>query len=273
MTSAAARPLTTARWVVPAMLGLVILFVALWAAVRGADPVEQDIEQRLLPPSIDYPMGTDGFGRDVHTRVVWGVGYSLAIAALTILFAGGVGALLGSLAAVVRGRTEYLIIRVADLLLSIPSFLLALIIVIVLGTHPAAIASALALGFAPRLARSTWAAMLTVRDEEFVLAARAAGVGPATILLRHLLPALKGTLLAQLASIGSAAIAMEAALSFLGLGVPPPTPSLGRMLLEGSRQYFETAPWVTLFPGAMLAVAGLALVLVARALEGRNLVN
>ena len=218
-------------------------------------------------------MGTDGFGRDVHSRVAVGLRYSLTIAALSLVFAATIGIPAGALAALRGGRAEYLVLRAADLFLAIPSFLVALIVVIVVGTSPVAIAAALAVGFAPRLARTSWAAVGTVRDEEYVLAARSLGVGPLRILRRHILPTLLGTLSAQLASLAGAAVGTEAALSFLGLGVPPPTPSLGRMLLEGSRQYFEAAPWVTIFPGATLAITGIALVLVSRALDPGNPAN
>jgi peptide/nickel transport system permease protein len=250
---------------------LIVLVFATGVLAWGNDPLAQDADARLLAPAPGHLMGTDGFGRDVAARVAAGVRTTLAVAVLAGGLALITGVPAGLASGLIGGRTERTLSRGVDLILGFPSLLLALVVVIAIGPSVLSIALAVAIAYAPRLARSMAGAAAAAKSREHVLAARCLGASQLTIATRHVLPLLRGTLLAQLASLMSAAVVVEATLSFLGLGVPAPYPSLGRMLLEGSRQYFEAAPWVTVFPGLAIASCGVLFLLLSRALEAGRL--
>lgn len=238
-----------------------LLAIAVSGSFNGIDPLAQDSTARLQRPSVEHPFGTDGFGRDVFTRVAHGLRSSLLVASLALGFSLLIGVPLGIAPAMMGGRAEELVVRLVDLLLALPSFLLTLIVVIAIGPSVLGLAAAIAVTGGPRIARGLWAEAASLRSSPFLLAARAMGVSPWKRATRHVLPSVRRNLAATSASLASSAIVTEATLGFLGLGVPPPFPSLGRMLLEGSRQYFESAPWVTLFPGLVISLCGIAFLL------------
>ena len=250
-----------------AILGMVaillIVIVALAADVVAThDPLAQDLALRLEPPGLDSYFGTDGFGRDIFSRVVHGARVSLYVGLLAVSMASVVGVSVGTVSAYWGGKTDLLVQRVIDVLLGFPFLVLALIMVVALGTSPTSVAFAIALALAPQVARLSRASALSIREESYVEAARAIGAGSHRIIWRHLLPNSFPPVLAQVTGYFGAAVVAETALSFLGLGVPPPFPSWGRMLQEGVRQYFEAAPWATIFPGLALSLTVLSAALI-----------
>jgi peptide/nickel transport system permease protein len=242
-------------------VGLVIVLVALAAAALGPvltpyDPASQELARRLERPSLSHPFGLDELGRDILSRLLAGARISLLVGIAVVSVSSVVGMILGSIAGYFGGLADDLISRVVDVLMAFPGILLAIALVAVLGPSLTNVVLALSVigwvGYA-RLVRSQ---ALRTRELEFVQAARAIGAGAPRIVLRHVLPTALPAVVVQ-ATLGMAgAIIAEAALSFLGLGVQPPTPSWGTMLDAGRSHLFD-APHLTLFPG--LAIATLVL--------------
>ncbi|MBI4313152.1 MAG: ABC transporter permease [Chloroflexi bacterium] len=253
-----ARPLAlscTAVLLVMATAALLADFVA------PRDPLAQDIAGRLLPPGNDHLFGTDGFGRDVFSRVVHGARASLFVSALAVGMAAAAGICSGMFSAYWGGKLDLLLQRAVDVLLGLPYLVLAIIMVVALGPSWVSVAFAIALALAPQIARLSRASALSTREEPYVDAARAMGASSFHTIWKHVLPNSLPPVLAQVSGYFGTAVAAETALSFLALGIPPPYPAWGRMLQEGVRQYFEAAPWATVFPGLALSatVAGAAL--------------
>ncbi len=241
-----------------ATLLLLVTMALLADVVATHDPLAQSVAQRLRPPGSDHYFGTDGFGRDVFSRVVHGSRVSLYVGLLAVSMAAVAGIAVGAFSAYWGGTFDLVIQRVMDVLLGFPFLVLALIMVVALGTSPTSVAIAIALAQAPQVARLSRASVLSIKGESYVEAARAIGAGSYRIIWRHLLPNSFPPVLAQVTGYLGAAVVAETALSFLGLGVPPPFPSWGRMLQEGVRYYFEAAPWATLFPGLALSLTVLS---------------
>jgi peptide/nickel transport system permease protein len=239
-------------------VGLAIVLVALLAAAVGPvltpyDPASQELSRRLERPSVSHPFGLDELGRDILSRLLAGARISLLVGIAVVSVSSVVGMLLGSIAGYFGGLADDLISRVVDVLMAFPGILLAIALVAVLGPSLTNVVIALSVigwvGYA-RLVRSQ---ALRARELEFVQAARALGAGAPRIVLRHVLPTAFPAVVVQ-ATLGMAgAIIAEAALSFLGLGVQPPTPSWGTMLSYG-RSHLLDAPHLTIFPGLAIAV-------------------
>ncbi|TVQ22737.1 MAG: ABC transporter permease [Spirochaetaceae bacterium] len=247
-----------------------IAFVVVFAgAVSDYDPLAQNAERRLVAPGGAHLFGTDGFGRDVFSRVVHGGRASLGVAGLSVALAGAVGLAVGTATGYVGGRTDAVVGRVVDVFLGFPFLVLSLMIVVALSPAPVTVAIAIAVSLAPQVTRVARASALAVRSEEYLTVVRSTGAGTVRIVVRHLLPASAPPVVAYLIGAFATALGAEATLSFLGLGVPPPYPSWGRMLQEGSRAYFEAAPWVTLIPGAILSLTIVSCVVVADAVTRR----
>lgn len=244
------------RSVVPATIMLfLIVAAALFAnVVSNDDPLAQKIEERLQPPNANHFFGTDGLGRDVFSRVIHGGRSSLYVGFLSIVMATAMGLGIGLSSAYRGGWLDMIFQRVVDVLLGFPFLVLALIIVVALLPSPTSAALAIALALAPQIARVARASALSVLGEAYITAARMSGSSGVRIIWKHLLPNSLPPILAQVTGYFGTAVVAEATLSFLGLGVPPPLPSWGRMLAEGTRQYFEAAPWVTVFPGVVLSL-------------------
>lgn len=236
-----------------AMVGLIIVvllaLVAIFAPVLSpCDPLQQDLEIRLQNPSSAHLLGTDDLGRDLLSRIVFGSRVSLQVGLFSVFLALVVGTLLGSVAGYFGGLVDSIVMRLMDVLLAFPGVLLAIGIVAVLG--PSLTNAMIAIGVVsiPRYARVVRASVLTVKETEYVQAARAIGNGAVRILFAHILPNCLAPLTVQ-TTLGIATAILEAAgLSFLGLGAQPPTPEWGAML-AGARQYLRLAPWVTALPG------------------------
>ncbi len=252
-------------------LGAAILASALIAALGAPylapqSPFAQDLIMRLRPPATHAPggtywLGTDGLGRDVLSRLVFGARASLIVAGLAVVFSGALGTAVGMVAGYYRGRIGAVLMRFVDTVLSIPFLLLAIAVVAVLG--PSLLNTVLVLGLTrwPRYARVAFGQTLATRTREFVEAARALGSRDGRLMRRHVLPdVLPSAVVVATLEIGLM-IVFEAALSFLGLGVQPPVPSWGSMLADG-RNYLATAWWLATFPGLaiMLTVLGANLV-------------
>ena len=237
---------------------LAVLVVALLAnVITGYDPNETAVSQRLAVPSASHLMGTDELGRDLFARIAFGGRYSLTIAALTAVGAIVLGTLFGLVAGFFR-RLDAPISRLVDAMMSFPDILLAIALVAILGPSMLNVVFALVLVYTPRVARVVRASTLVVRELLFVEAARAVGVSTSRILWRHVLPNLMSPILVQASFIFAYAILAEAALSFLGVGVPPEIPTWGTMV-AGSQQYAHDALWVVLFPGLAIIVTALSL--------------
>jgi peptide/nickel transport system permease protein len=231
-------------------------------------PNEQDIVARLRGPSWAHLLGTDNFGRDTLSRILFGYQTLFAISIASVLVALLVGGTLGVTAAYRGGWFDRVTMRGMDILFAFPIILLAIGVVAVLG--PGTISTAIAIGtvYVPIFARMLRAPALVLREIDYVAAARICGSTESTILLRHFLPNLSGIILVQASLSLSTAILVEASLSFLGLGTQPPTPSLGRMLAE-SRDFLSLSPWVATFSGAAILLASLGFNLLGDGLQDR----
>ena len=245
------------------LLGLIALFAG---QVSPYDPIHQDFRIEREPPSAAHLMGTDEFGRDVFSRVVWGARVSLQAGAVAASIALVVGLLLGMTAAYYRGRTDGLVMRAMDVLLSFPYLLLAIGIVAILG--PGLLTAMIAIGivYIPNYARVVRGAVLAVGARDFVEAARAVGARDRRVMWRHILPNVLAPIIVQATLNVGTAIIDTAGLSFLGLGTQPPTPDWGNMLSAG-RSYVIDSPWIATFPGLAILATVLAFNLVGDALR------
>ena len=238
-------------------VGVVIL--GLWVVTAvGADifvrhdPNVVNVDAILDPPSWKFWLGTDDFGRDVLSRVIFGGRISLYVAILSVGVASTVGGLLGMLTAYFGGYVDLLVQRLIDSLMAFPALILAIVLVAVLGASLNNLVIAIGIVLVPQSTRVVRAEALRVREEGYVEASRAVGAGDLRILVRHVMPNVLAPYLIIAVSQLSTAIITEASLSFLGLGIPPPTPSWGGMLSGGARTFIEIAPWMALAPGIAL---------------------
>jgi len=231
-------------------------------------PDAQDILARLRGPSWTHLLGTDNFGRDTLSRILFGYRTLFAISAASVLGALLIGGTLGILAAYRGGWFGRITMRAMDILFAFPIILLAIGIIAVLG--PGAVSTGFAIGivYIPIFARTLRAPALLLREADYIAAARSSGASAIRILLHHLLPNLSPLILVQTSLSLSTAILVEASLSFLGLGTQPPTPSLGRMLAE-SRTFIALSPWVSIFSGAAILLASLGFNLLGDGLQDR----
>jgi peptide/nickel transport system permease protein len=238
-------------------VGLIIVVIAVFAAALGPsltpyDPSAQILAQRLEPPSPTHPFGLDELGRDILSRLLSGARISLLVGLVVVSVSSLVGMILGSVAGYFGGAVDDLISRAIDILMAFPGILLAIALVAVLGPSLANVILALCVIGWVGYARLVRGQALRARELEYVQAARALGANPARIILRHVLPTAFPVVIVQ-ATLGMAgAIIAEASLSFLGLGVQPPTPSWGTMLDAGRSHLFD-APHLTIFPGVAIA--------------------
>ena len=224
------------------------------AVLKGPGAVERHV------------LGTDDFGRDVLSRIIWGARISLQVGLASVIFGFAIGVPLGILAGYQGGRVETSIMRCADMLMAFPTLLLALIIVTALGGSLANEILAIGVALTPNFVRLARSLALSIRDQDYILAARALGTGQLRVMARHVFPNALYALVVVATLYIATAIRTEAGLSFLGLGIPPPTPSWGNILSEG-RQYIKCCPWITTFSGLAIMLAVLALNLMGDALR------
>jgi peptide/nickel transport system permease protein len=235
-----------------------VVFVAVFARwVAPYSPSETDFDAILSSPSRDHLLGTDDLGRDTFSRIVWGARASIMAGFFATVLAMIVAVPIGLVAGYYRGKLDTVIARVTDVLLAFPFLILAVGLAAILG--PSLLNATLALGIAavPPLVRIARGETLALREEDYVRAAVANGAGDATILGRHILPNMTSTLLVQATLTIPAAIIGEAVLSFLGLGVQPPTPSWG-VMLNAAQPYLSMAPSLAVYPGLAIVVTALA---------------
>ncbi len=255
------------RLAVPAGLVGVIVLLAIAAPWLGLpDPVRQDVGHRLAHPDAGNLLGRDEFGRDVLSRLIWGARTSLAVAFSSAAIAGFLGTFLGLLGGWFRGAGALLALGSADIILCFPPVLLALLVVTLLGPGALTLVLVLSVLFLPGFARVTYAEVLAVRGLDYVEAAQAMGATTARILFRTVLPNVAGPILVQLSLAVAAAVVLESGLTFLGLGVVPPSPSWG-LMIRGARTTMEQAPLLLLWPCAALTATILSINLLCDALR------
>ncbi len=245
------RPTATLGMIIFVVLVIMALFPTI-IAPEGYD--NQQYGRLFQPPNAQNIMGTDNLGRDVFSRVLYGARYSMGVGFFAVIFALMIGGTMGSIAAFYGGRADSLIMRFLDIVLSIPSILLAIAITSILGTSIINLTIAISISSFPHYARIVRAAILSIKEQEFVEAARAIGASDVRIIFRHLLPNAMAPIIVQ-ATVGlGGAILSCAALSFIGLGIQPPLPEWGTMLSTG-REYIREYWWLVVFPGMFIMLA------------------
>ena len=249
-----------------AVVALQVLLAVLAPLIAPFDPLEQTVIRRLKGPSADNWLGTDQLGRDNLSRILYGYRGSLAISASAVALSLLAGGALGLIAAYYRGWTERIVMRAMDILFAFPLMLLAIGIIAILGPQAWTTALAIAIVYTPIFARLIRAPALVVAESEYVAGARAVGASDARIIIRHILPNLASVILVQASLLLSAAILVEASLSFLGLGTQPPAPSLGLMLSEG-RNFLMLGPWSAIFAGLAILLMSFGFNLLGDALR------
>jgi peptide/nickel transport system permease protein len=239
-------------------LFLAVLLMAVFAdALAPHPPNQNNFRYRLGEPNATHVLGTDNFGRDVLSRVIYGSQVSLRIAFMVVVMNAVFGTMIGALAGYFR-KLDNVIMRVMDGLMAFPAILLAIALAATLGPSEFNAVLALTVAYTPRTARIVRASVLVVREMDYVQAALASGAGHIRILFRHILVNSMAPLIVQLTFIFALAVLAEAVLSFIGVGPPPPTPTWGNIISEG-RNYIREAPWICLYPGIAIAFTVLGL--------------
>src|ERR671925_844580 len=263
------------RWrkLLPMLCGIVLVFIMILVAALAPwfapfSPSAQFSDYVLKEPGAGgkYFLGTDEFGRDVLSRIIWGARISLQVGLAAVIVGFIIGVPLGIMAGFLGGRVEMVIMRCTDMLMAFPTLLLALIIVAALGGSLLNEIVAIGIALTPSCVRLARSLALTIRENDYIMAARALGCTQVRIMLRHILPNAISTLVVIATLDIASAIRTEAGLSFLGLGVPPPTPSWGNILSEG-RQYIKCCTWLTTYSGLAIMLAVLAFNLMGDALR------
>jgi peptide/nickel transport system permease protein len=238
------------------VLIVVMVFTAVFAdLLQTHDPIATNAAYTLGPPSTEHWLGTDHLGRDIYSRIVHGARVSLVVGLVSTLLGSVLGGLIGLLSGYIGGKTDLVAQRLLDILQGLPLLVLALVMSAALGPAIHNVVIAISIPIVPRAARVIRSSVLSIREMQYVEAARALGVGHLRIAFRHILPNTVGPFIVLgTAQLGSA-ILVEATLSFLGLGVPEPYPSWGRMLSVSASEYAQKAPHLVLFPGAAISLA------------------
>ena len=235
------------------LIGFIILFTLLTPLFYKTSPFEIDLEHRLTPPCKEHPLGRDELGRDELARIVYGARISLFVGFIVVLISGIIGLIMGLISGFAGGLVDEIVMRLVDILLAFPGILLAIALIAFFGPSLLNLIFALVVTGWVSYSRLARAQVLKLKEMDFIIAARAVGANYLRILFKHLMPNVLPLILVQ-ASLGiSGAILAESGLSFLGLGVQPPTPSWGAMINEGRNHLFE-APWLTIFPGIALLI-------------------
>ena len=239
-----------------AFIVLVMVVAAVFAPyIAPHDPELNDFGSMLFPPDGSHWLGTDEFGRDIFSRLVWGARTAMLVGFSCALLGSTIGLLIGVASAYFGGKLDILLQRVIDIFIAFPAIILALTIVTVLGTGTENVIIAISIPLIPNCARVVRSSALAIREIPYVDAARALGFGHSRIVLRHMAPNVMAPYLIMLTTFLGQAILAEAGLSFLGLGVQEPIPAWGLMLQGGAQEYAESAPWVPIFPGIAISLA------------------
>ena len=236
------------------VVAILIVLVAISARwIAPYDPLVQNPYTRLTGSSSEHLLGTDDFGRDVLSRIIWGSRISLIIGVLSVSVGMVVGTTMGMVAGFFRGRVETVIMRAVDVLMCFPDLILAIAVTAALGSNLVNLVITIGIVMTPRFARLSYGSMLSIKESEYVIAAQAVGVKTPRIILRHIFPNLFGELLVAGTLWIGVAIRLEANLAFIGLGVQPPTPTWGNMIREGINVLIN-APWVSVYSGLSILI-------------------
>jgi peptide/nickel transport system permease protein len=253
--------------IIGGVMVVIVVIVALMAPwISPYNPVEQDMNVQHAAPSWTHPFGTDSYGRDELSRILWGSRVSLLVGTLSVLFAMVAGIPLGMIGGYKGGRIENLVIRFIDVFMSFPIVILGLLVLAIMGPGLIKIIIAIAVALTPRIARLARGSTLSVKGKEYIEAARAVGQNDAKIMFIHVLPNIFGEILVMGTLWVATAIIVEASLSFIGLGVRPPTPSWGAMIRDGLDQ-LTNAPWLSIFPGLAIFISVFSFNLIADGLR------
>lgn len=247
-------------------LGVITVSAIIGPVISPYDPTATNLAVMLQGPSLAHPLGTDRFGRDILTRILVGARTSLLVAFVGVGLATGIGVPMGAISGYYEGVLGEGIMRAADIVFSFPALLLALALVTVLGQSRFNVIFAIGLVYWPVFARITRGSVLSVKEEDFVQASRAIGESDARIIFAEILPNVLAPVIVQATISLAVAVLVESALSFLGLGVPPPEPSWGRMLAS-SRSFMTQAPWWVVAPGVAIMLTVLSFNFVGDALR------
>ena len=246
---------------------LAIVLVALAAPlIAPHDPLDQSVSNRLASPSAEYLLGTDDKGRDILSRVIYGARIALMVGVFAVLIGGALGTAIGVVAGYFGGKVESALMRLTDVMLAFPDLITGLLVLAVLGPGLWKMIFAIGLTIAPRFARIAYGPTLAIKGKEFVEAARSIGVRDGRLLRVHILPNVGGDLLVYASLWTASANRLEASLTFVGLGVAPPTPTWGQMIREGT-VHLSLVPWYSLAPGLALLVTVFAFNLVGDGLR------
>jgi peptide/nickel transport system permease protein len=259
------------RWPLGAA-GVVIILLMIGSAIFASfiapyDPLETDFAAQFSPPTMAHWLGTDAFGRDLLSRIIYGSRTALLVGFASAFMGATLGAMLGVASAYFGGRIDLVVQRLVDIFLAFPIIILALTVVSILGTGVSNVIMAITMPMIPNCARVVRSSALAVRQMPYVDAARAAGFGYARIIFRHMLPNVMAPYLIMLTAFVGQAILLEASLSFLGLGVAEPTPAWGLMLRGAAVEFAESAPWMAIFPGLVISLGVFAFNLFGDALR------
>ena len=249
-----------------AFIALVVVLAVCVPVLPVADPTGQSVLFRLKPPSAEHLLGTDRLGRDILSRVLWGARISLLVGVGVVALSGALGTLFGVLAGYFKGWVAELVMRVTDIFLAFPALILAMVTVTILGSNLLTVVLAISVGVIPRFTRFTRGTILSIRERDYVEAARAVGASAPRIIWGHVLLNAVDPLIVLCTLQIPTAILTEALLSFLGLGVTEPTPTWGNMINSGQIVLRE-APWLTFFPGLAIVLTVLAFNLVGDAIR------
>jgi peptide/nickel transport system permease protein len=254
------RSMFLARRYMLGTVGLIIMVLFVWVAISADlisrfDPLSVDSAHRLSPPDWRHWMGTDSFGRDVWSRIVHGARISLAVGIGSTALGSSLGVIIGLASGYLSGWVDLVFQRVTDILQALPLLVLALVMTAALGPTLPNVIIAIAIPLIPTVARVIRANTLALRELPFVEAAKSIGMSETRIALRHVLPNTMAPLIVLATAQLGSTILTEASLSFLGLGIPEPYPSWGRMLSESAAEYVRVAPWLVIFPGVAISLA------------------
>jgi len=242
-----------------ATVGMVIVIIVALTAVFASwlapyNPSKMNFKERLVPPSWKHPLGTDYAGRDMLSRIIYGARVSMTVGFFAVCVSILVGVTIGTLAGYIGGLTDVILMRLLDIFMAFPSFLLAIIFVVAIGNSQFSLIIAVGLAAFPYFARLTRGSVLSVKEKEYVEAARALGYRPSTIALFHVLPNCLPPIIVMATLLIASAIIMEASLSLLGIGTQPPTPSWGYDL-QANLIRLGTHPWLSIFPGLTIMIS------------------
>ena len=235
---------------------LMMILMAVFAdAITSYDPTANDFSVMLEAPSAAHWLGTDQFGRDVFSRIIYGARTALLVGFVSAFVGASIGLVLGVMSAYFGGKLDLIFQRVMDVFMAFPLIIMALAVVSIFGTGAINVIIAITIPFIPRCARVVRSSALAIRETPYIDAARACGYSNSRIILRHMVPNVMAPFLIMLTASMGQAILIEASLSYLGLGVQEPTPAWGLMLRGGAEEYAESAPWMAIFPGLAISLA------------------